>query len=62
MKRDFLEGLGLEKDVIDKVMAENGKDVEAEKAKVKAAESQRDKVPAARISKARCISIPRLST
>lgn len=44
MKRDFLEGLGLEKDVIDKVMAENGKDIEAEKAKVKAAESERDKL------------------
>ncbi len=33
MKREFLEGLGLEKDAIDKIMAENGKDVEAEKAK-----------------------------
>lgn len=26
MKREFLEGLGLEKDAIDKIMAENGKD------------------------------------
>lgn len=34
MKRDFLEGLGLEKDVIDQIMAENGKDIEAEKAKM----------------------------
>lgn len=28
MKREFLEGLGLEKEVIDKIMAENGKDIE----------------------------------
>ena len=33
MKRKFLEELGLEKDVIDKIMAENGADIEAEKAK-----------------------------
>lgn len=33
MKRDFLEGLGLEKDVIDKILAENGGDIEREKAK-----------------------------
>lgn len=33
MKRKFLEDLGLEKDVIDKIMAENGVDIEAEKAK-----------------------------
>ena len=33
MKRKFLEDLGLEKDVIDKIMAENGADIEAEKAK-----------------------------
>ena len=36
MKTEFLEGLGLAKDVIDKIMAENGKDVEAEKAKTTA--------------------------
>lgn len=36
MKTDFLEGLGLSKDVIDKIMAENGRDVEAEKAKTAA--------------------------
>lgn len=36
MERKFLEGLGLEKDVIDKVMAENGKDINAEKAKTTA--------------------------
>ncbi len=36
MERKFLEDLGLEKDVIDKIMAENGKDIEAEKAKITA--------------------------
>ena len=29
MKRKFLEDLELEKDVINKIMAENGKDIEA---------------------------------
>ena len=43
MKREFLEGLKLEKEVIDQIMAENGKDIEAEKAKVTAAEADRDK-------------------
>ena len=33
MKRKFLEDLGLEKEAIDKIMAENGADIEAEKAK-----------------------------
>ena len=33
MKRKFLEDLGLEKEVIDKIMTENGADIEAEKAK-----------------------------
>jgi len=33
MKREFLEGLKLEADVIDKIMSENGKDVNREKAK-----------------------------
>lgn len=32
MKREFLKGLELEKDVIDKIMDENGKDIEAAKA------------------------------
>ena len=32
MKTEFLKGLGLEQDVIDKIMAENGKDIAAEKA------------------------------
>ena len=33
MKREFLEGLGIEKDVINQIMAEHGKSVTAEKAK-----------------------------
>ncbi len=33
MKREFLEKLGLEKDAIDKIMDENGKDVESAKTK-----------------------------
>lgn len=33
MKREFLEGLKLEADVIDQIMSENGKDIEREKAK-----------------------------
>lgn len=32
MKRKFLEDLGLEKEAIDKIMAENGSDIEAAKA------------------------------
>ena len=32
MKRNFLEDLGLEKEVVDKIMAENGKDIENAKA------------------------------
>ena len=42
MKREFLEGLGLEKEAIDKIMAENGKDIEAEKTKTTAMTSERD--------------------
>ena len=37
MKRDFLEALGLEKETVDKIMAENGADLEREKAKTTAA-------------------------
>lgn len=33
MKTEFLKGLGIEDDVISKIMAENGKDIEKEKAK-----------------------------
>lgn len=36
MKREFLKGLGLADDVIDKVMEENGKDVEKTKSDLKA--------------------------
>lgn len=53
MKRDFLEGLGLDKETVDKIMAENGADLEREKAKTTQAKadladaqaqlSQRDK-------------------
>ena len=32
MKREFLKELGLDAEVIDKIMAENGKDIEAHKA------------------------------
>lgn len=39
MKRDFLEGLGLEKDAVDKIMAENGADLEREKAKTTTAKA-----------------------
>lgn len=42
MKTEFLKGLGLEQDVIDKIMAENGKDIAAEKAKTTKAEGERD--------------------
>jgi len=53
MKREFLEGLGLEKEAIDKIMGEHGKTVETHKQKatdvsaslddVKAQLAQRDK-------------------
>lgn len=42
MKRKDLEDLGLEKETIDKIMGWNGTDIEAEKAKTKAAEGERD--------------------
>ena len=42
MKREFLEGLGLEKDTIDKIMAENGSDINREKAKADEYKSQLD--------------------
>lgn len=40
MKTAFLKGLGLEKEVIDEIMAENGRDVEAEKTKAKDLQTQ----------------------
>ena len=43
MKRDFLEGLKLDKDVIEQIMAEHKKELQAEQAKVAAAEADRDK-------------------
>lgn len=36
MKREFLESLNLEKDVIDKIMAENGNDINSTKQKLEA--------------------------
>lgn len=39
MKREFLEGLGLEKETVDKIMTENGADLEREKAKTTAAKA-----------------------
>ncbi|MEG2686656.1 MAG: phage scaffolding protein, partial [Christensenellaceae bacterium] len=42
MKTEFLKELGLEKDVIDKIFAENGKDVEAFKTKAGTLETERD--------------------
>lgn len=40
MKRETLKDLGLDEAVIDKIMAENGKDVEAEKAKLTAKQGE----------------------
>lgn len=40
MKRKFLEDLGLEKEAIDKIMAENGNDVNAAKADYEALKQQ----------------------
>ena len=42
MKTEFLKGLGLEQDAIDKIMAENGKDIAAEQAKTDKVKSERD--------------------
>jgi len=39
MKREFLEGLGLDKDTVDKIMAENDADLEREKAKTNQAKA-----------------------
>lgn len=40
MQRKFLEELGLEKDMIDKIMDENGKDINREKEKAEAIKEQ----------------------
>ena len=42
MKTDFLKGLGLSQEVIDKIMAENGKDIAAEQKKTEKAVQERD--------------------
>lgn len=42
MKREFLEGLGLEKDAIDQIMAENGKDINREKNRADSVQTQLD--------------------
>lgn len=42
MKREELEKLGLEKEAIDQIMALYGRDIEAHKTKISAAESERD--------------------
>lgn len=42
MKRKFLEDLGLEKEAIDKIMAENGTDIEAAKADYETLKQQLD--------------------
>ena len=44
MKTDFLKGLGLDQSIIDQIMAENGKDINAEKAKVETYKGQLDDV------------------
>lgn len=46
MKTEFLQELGLEQDAIDKIMAENGKDVEAQKAKTTSMAADRDSLKA----------------
>ncbi|EAG2193358.1 scaffolding protein [Listeria monocytogenes] len=42
MQREYLKGLGLEDEVINKVMAENGKDVTAAKQQLSEVEAERD--------------------
>ena len=46
MKRKFLEDLGLEKEAIDKIMAENGNDVNAAKADYDSMKQERDTMAA----------------
>ena len=36
MQRKFLEDLGLEKEIVDKIMSENGSDIEKTKARLEA--------------------------
>ena len=42
MERKFLEELGLDKEAIDKIMAQNGKDIEAHKTSAETAAKDRD--------------------
>lgn len=42
MKRDFLKGLGLEDAVVEKIIVENGNDVQAEKVKTSALQKKYD--------------------
>ena len=44
MKREFLEGLNLDKDVIDKIMDENGKDINREKQRADAEKQRADEI------------------
>lgn len=46
MKREFLKEMGLSDDQIDKIMAENGKDIHAEQDKITAKQSEVDKLSA----------------
>ena len=47
MKREFLEAMGLDKEDVDKIMAENGSDLEKEKAKTAAAKADLEKAQTA---------------
>lgn len=51
MKRDFLEGLGLEKEAIDKILDENSRDIGREKAK---ADQAKEDLAAAKSELAEC--------
>ena len=42
MKREFLKGFNLSDEAVDKIMAENGKDIEAEKSKVTALKTENE--------------------
>lgn len=42
MKREFLEGLGLEKEIVEKIIGEHGKSVESNKSKLKDITTDRD--------------------
>ncbi|EHR3639652.1 phage scaffolding protein [Listeria monocytogenes] len=42
MQREYLKGLGLEDEVVNKVMAENGKDITAAKQQLSEVEAERD--------------------